>query len=63
MPSGVQVYVEPSQIGWLPLKDSWMATLPPSLKVSLGKATAETEALWCIAEANAQRQNEPSSHG
>lgn len=26
------VYVEPSQIGWRPLRDSWMGTLPESLE-------------------------------
>lgn len=25
------VYVEPSQIGWRPLRDSWMTTLPEAL--------------------------------
>ena len=25
------VYVEPSQIGWRPLRDSWMKTLPENL--------------------------------
>jgi hypothetical protein len=33
-----QVYVEPSSMGWVPLKTSWMATLPATVDAA-GEAT------------------------
>ncbi|GFR44543.1 hypothetical protein Agub_g5814 [Astrephomene gubernaculifera] len=41
------VYVEPQQLGWRPLRDSWMATLPPTLSDE-AKAHLLTLSEWLV---------------
>lgn len=43
------IYMEPTQLGWRPLKDSWMATLPEHITLQ-DREMLEALFLWLLQE-------------